>query len=132
VVPQNVITCGPIFLSTAPAAEQDPELAQWLELAPTVLINLGSAMDYDEAGTREMLGAIKIMLSQTSVQVLWKFNKRNEFSDHVFAPLAEEIASRRLRLEKWIEIDPAAMLETGNIVVSVHHGGANCYWEAVG
>jgi hypothetical protein len=28
--------------------------------------------------------------------------------------------------------DLAALLETGNIALSVHHGGDNCYHEAVG
>lgn len=132
IVPENVIPTGPIFLSTASAAEQDPELAEWMGRAPTVLINLGSAMDYDEEGTKEMLSAVKTLLSQSEVQVLWKFNKRHFFPDTVFEIAKDEISTRRLRLEKWINIDPAAMLETGNIAVSVHHGGANCYWEAVG
>jgi len=35
-------------------------------------------------------------------------------------------------VEKWLGIDPAAMMETGNIVASVHHGGTNCFFEAVG
>lgn len=38
----NVTIAGPIFISSAPASEQDPELAAWLERAPTVLVNLGS------------------------------------------------------------------------------------------
>jgi hypothetical protein len=42
VIPGNVTAAGPIVLSSAPVAEQDPELAAWLEKAPTVLINLGS------------------------------------------------------------------------------------------
>lgn len=42
VIPGNVTAAGPMVLSSAPVAEQDPELAAWLEKAPTVLINLGS------------------------------------------------------------------------------------------
>ena len=132
VIPENVIPCGPIFLSSAPAAEQDPELAAWLEKAPTVLINLGSSVNYDELSATEMAKAIKTLLGSTDVQVLWKFNKRVDFPDDFLADLKEEIDSKRLRLEKWIKPDPAALLETGNIALSVHHGGANCYHEAVG
>jgi hypothetical protein len=132
VIPYNVIPCGPIFLSSAPAAKQDAELAAWLENAPTVLINLGSSVNYDELSAMEMAKAIKTLLRRTAVQVLWKFNKRVDFPGDFLADLTDEIQSRRLRLESWIKPDPAALLETGNIVLSVHHGGANCYHEAVG
>ena len=132
IIPSNVVACGPIFLSTAPAVDQDKELAAWLQNAPTVLINLGSSVNYDEKAAAEMARAIKELLETSDVQVLWKFNKRREFPDSFLAELQEFIAQRRLRLEKWINIDPASLLETGNVVLSVHHGGANCYHEAVG
>jgi hypothetical protein len=129
---ENVVQCGPIFLSSAPASKQDPELSGWLGRAPTVLINLGSLFNYDEPSATEMARAIKELLGQTGVQVLWKFNKRNEFSDDFLLELSDEISAGRLRLEKWLSVDPAALLETGNIALSVHHGGANCYNEAIG
>lgn len=131
VVPDNVVTCGPIFRSSAPAVDQDPELASWLSQAPTVLINLGSTVDYSPEGARELIRAIKTLLENSKVQVLWKFIKRGEYPEDVFAEVSKEIKDGRLRVEKWLGIDPAAMMETGNIVVSVHHGGANCFFEAV-
>jgi hypothetical protein len=131
VVPSNVVTCGPIFRSSAPAVDQDQELAAWLTQAPTVLINLGSTVDYSVNSARELLGAIKTLLENSKVQVLWKFNKRGEYSEDVFLEVSKEIKDGRLRVEKWLGIDPAAMMETGNIVVSVHHGGANCFFEAI-
>jgi hypothetical protein len=63
---------------------------------------------------------------------LWKFNKRGEYTNEVFLEVSKEIKDRRLRVEKWLGIDPAAIMETGHIVASVHHGGANCFFEAVG
>lgn len=42
VIPPNVTSAGPILLSSVPAAEMDPEVAAWMEKAPTVLVNLGS------------------------------------------------------------------------------------------
>lgn len=132
VIPASVVPCGPIYLSVASAADQDPNLASWLQRAPTVLINLGSATNYDEIGAFEMAKAIKLMLDQTQVQVLWKFNKRTEFGDEFLKELEFERISGRLRLENWLVVDPASLLETGNVIVSVHHGGANCYHEAVG
>lgn len=41
-VPPNVTSVGPILMDSAPAAEQDPELTQWLKRAPTILFNPGS------------------------------------------------------------------------------------------
>ncbi|KAB8296392.1 hypothetical protein EYC80_009142 [Monilinia laxa] len=132
IIPENVVQCGPIFLSTAPAAEQDPELANWLKESPTVLINLGSNLNYDETAATEMANAVKILLDNSKVQVLWKFNKRHEFTDQFLDILEETIKSGRVRMSKWIKVDPAALLETGNVIVSVHHGGANCFHEAIG
>ena len=42
VVPPGVVRAGPIVLSSAPAAEQDPELVAWAARANTILVNLGS------------------------------------------------------------------------------------------
>ena len=135
VVPDNVKPCGPIYLSTATAEQQDPELAEWLAKAPTVLINLGSVTDYSELRAVEMAKAIDVLLQNTNVQVLWKFNKR-VYSDKRAAFSTDFLGSLkdnpRLRMENWIKIDPAAMMKTGNIIASIHHGGANCYHEAVG
>lgn len=85
IIPSNVIACGPIFLSTAPAASQDQDLAAWLEGSPTVLINLGSSVNYDQRSALEMARAVKTLLDNFNVQVLWKFNKRNDFNDDPFA-----------------------------------------------
>ncbi|KAE8451625.1 hypothetical protein EG329_003082 [Mollisiaceae sp. DMI_Dod_QoI] len=131
VLPPNLVTCGSIFRSAAPAVEQDPELTAWLSQAPTVLINLGSSVTYDEYGAMEIVHAIKTLLANSTMQVIWKFNKRGPFSRDIFSEVSTEIDDGRLRLEKWLNIDPAAMMETGNIAVSVHHGGANCFFEAV-
>jgi hypothetical protein len=140
VLPPNVIPVGPIYISTELAADRDPELAAWLKKAPTVLINLGSSVTYDQTMGTEMARAIKEIIDTSDVQVLWKFNKHrggagsrwNELETGEFKKLQEEIKKGRLRMPKWISIDPAALLETGDVVLSVHHGGANCYNEAVG
>lgn len=138
VIPANVAAVGPIYLSTAPAEEQDPELATWLAKRPTVLINLGSHFNYDEPLATAVVGAIRRLFDETNVQVLWKFNKRplkingTLYDDAFLHPVSPEVSSGRLRLSRWIPIDPATMLETGHIVLTVHHGGANCMHEAFG
>lgn len=134
-VPPNVTATGPIVLSVATAEEQDPELAAWLARAPTVLVYLGSVMEYDEDRAAAMAGALRVlMLERPGVQVLWKLHKRldAELDDSVWKPLVQEfIDSGRLRVSEWLTVDPLALLETGNVVLSVHHGGASCYHEAV-
>lgn len=138
IIPENVKAVGPIILATASAAEQDQELASWIKKAPTVMINLGSHVDYDEKSAREMTGALKILLEQTDVQVLWKMIKRrglggkivHDFSlDFLKEILGDNVG--RLRTETWLTIDPPAMLETGNIAAAVTHGGASSFYEAM-
>lgn len=87
-------------------------MSSWLDKAPTVLINLGSSVTYDEYLAIEMAKAIKALLATTEVQVLWKCNKRTRtvFSDGFLTDLEGEIKEGRMRLEKWIKPDPAALL----------------------
>jgi hypothetical protein len=133
-VPQNVIPCGPIYISSAPVSQQDPALAKWLKQAPTIFIMLGSHTDYDEIQARAMIQALRKVFDTTNHQVLWKFvknTKMGDYSDDVFDVVREELQSGRLKLEKWIKADPAAILESGDVVLFVNHGGSNVYHEGV-
>lgn len=129
----DIHAVGPIVISTTPAVQQDSELAAWVSKAPTVMINLGTVQRYTEESARAFAEAISDVLNKTDVQVLWKLKKHPQkaFDDQFLAPLQNHIASGRVRVESWIAIDPAALLETGHIVLSVHHGGANLYFEAI-
>ncbi|KAF5502658.1 Glycosyltransferase sdnJ [Colletotrichum aenigma] len=132
--PLNVTTTGPVAISVATAEEQDPELANWMKKAPTVLINLGSFFRYDEERARAMAGSLKVVLERTEVQVLWKIMPNTEpvLEDGVWMPLVVDyVKSGRLRVEKWLSADPLSLLETGHVILSVHHGGASSYHEAV-
>ncbi|QDS68200.1 hypothetical protein FKW77_010548 [Venturia effusa] len=135
VIPDNVKAVGPILLASASAAEQDPELASWIQKAPTVMIHLGSHVDYDEKGAREMADAIRVLLEQTDVQVLWKFKMRRVNGTIVYSTyFVEEMMGEnraRLWMTRWLSIDPPAMLETGNIAAAVTHGGASSFYEAM-
>lgn len=75
--------------------------------------------------------AISEVLSRFDVQIIWKFNKMGEYSDSAFLPLKPYLDSKRLRMPRWLIADPSSLLETGDIIVSVHHGGSNCYHEAI-
>ncbi|KAI0446503.1 hypothetical protein F4803DRAFT_567884 [Xylaria telfairii] len=130
-VPPNVTSTGPIIFDAEPAAEQDPELVAWLSRAPTVLVNLGSLFTYSEHHATVMAVAIEEVLAKTDVQVLWKMAKEEGVPDNYTLPVKGLIDQGRLRVVDWLTVSPASILETGHIAASVHHGGANCYHEAI-
>ncbi|KAL8382118.1 hypothetical protein RB595_006075 [Gaeumannomyces hyphopodioides] len=140
-LPSNVTAVGPIAVSVAPAAEQDPELVAWLARGgPTVLVNLGSTVRFSERQARVMARALAVVLDKgpPGTQVIWKFRKLKlppgepQYADDVVeGPLRRFIDQGRVRLPNWLTVDPTALLESGHIAVSVHHGGANVFNEAV-
>ncbi|KAI1857010.1 uncharacterized protein JN550_013503 [Neoarthrinium moseri] len=84
--------------------------------------------------------ALAQVLEQTDLQVLWKFQKdtndanlthRLEYDDTFLEPLRPFLDRGRVRTQTWLSADPTALLKTGHIVVSVHHGGSGCYHEAI-
>ncbi|KAJ5238399.1 hypothetical protein N7468_003018 [Penicillium chermesinum] len=129
-IPDNVVCVNPIVFAMVPAIKQDPELVSWTRRTPTVLICLGSLFEYDLQRTEIMGQAIKELLKRTDVQVLWKFGQEN-LMDDAKAVLQEYIDQGRVQIYKWLSANPVSLLETGHIVASVHHGGANSYNEAL-
>jgi len=136
-IPQNVTCTGPITLSATSAQEsqESQDLLQWLRRKPTVLINLGSAFTYSRSQTRQMAEAIRRVLETTTdgLQVLWKFKVSDNIADDfdweaLVAPLR---ASGRVRVSRWLSVDPAVLLEEENVVAFVTHGGANAFHESV-
>lgn len=75
--------------------------------------------------------AIEEVLAKTDVQVLWKMAKEEGVPDNYTLPVKSLIDQGRLRVVDWLTVSPASILETGHITASVHHGGANCYHEAI-
>ncbi|KAL6870391.1 family 1 glycosyltransferase [Trichoderma novae-zelandiae] len=131
VIPDNFRIVGPLVLDVAPAETQSAGLAAWLKQAPTILVNLGSAFRYEESRAVVMAEAIAVVLDATDAQILWKMRKTGVYGDDFLEPLRKHVEAGRLRLETWLEVDPMSLYKTGDIAVSVHHGGANCYYEAV-
>ncbi|KAI1735808.1 hypothetical protein F4680DRAFT_434519 [Xylaria scruposa] len=131
VVPQNVTCTGPMTLSLGSVADQDAELADWLKGSPTILVNLGSAFEYSEARAIVMAQALAKVLQDTSFQILWKFRKENDYGDQYMQPLIQFANAGRVMVERWLAADPPALLESGHIITSVHHGGSGCYHEAL-
>lgn len=129
-VPANIKAVGALLLDSAPAAEQDADLVAWLR-EPTVVVNLGSLFKYGEERATIMAGAIRWVLQNTDLQVLWKMAPHAEFGDAYAAPLQEFIDQNRLKISRWLPIDTLGLLEAGRVVAFVHHGGASSYHEAV-
>ncbi|KAK8011701.1 2-hydroxyacylsphingosine 1-beta-galactosyltransferase [Apiospora arundinis] len=118
VIPPNVTCTGPIVLSAAPAAVQDPELAACIE-------------KYTPEQASTMAAAIRATLEkQDGVQVLWKVVNAAE-REAELKQLSDLVASGRVKIAGWFKVDPVSLLETGDIMASVHHGGSNCYHEAI-
>jgi 2-acylglycerol O-acyltransferase 1 len=137
-VPDNILPCGPILLPTASVEKQDPELASWLRKAPTVLVNLGTLYAPDPKVAENIARGLKMFLSSwkgEKVQILWKLPKHPHDEENVYAqsikPLQAEVEADSARIQPWFEVEPMAMLQTGQIVCSVHHGGANSWYEAI-
>ncbi|KAK8004145.1 hypothetical protein PG989_003864 [Apiospora arundinis] len=131
-VPPNVTCTGPIVSYSPPLTELDPKLALWLQRGPTVLVNLGNTVSYDEIRATAFIGALNSLLdSQPSLQVLWKFQKAGTYSDDVFSVGKKHLDSGRLRMVSWLDASPAAILKTGDIKAFVHHGGAGSYHDAI-
>ncbi|KAE8352501.1 diacylglycerol acyltransferase-domain-containing protein [Aspergillus coremiiformis] len=137
-VPDNILACGPILLPTASVEKQDPELATWLQNGPTVLVNLGTLYAPDPKVAEHIATGLKRFLDSwqgQKVQILWKLPKHPHDEGDVYhrsiEPLRQETESDRVRIHPWFSVEPMAMLQTGQIVCSVHHGGANSWYEAI-
>jgi hypothetical protein len=138
-LPKNVVACGPIFMALDTVENGDPDLHAWLEQGPTVLIVLGSHTKYDDRTALEMAGAIRMVLDSADddrVQVLWKMKLSRGETEGESGILLEAVSSLlstgRVRVETWLSVDPASLLESGHISCYVHHGGANSFYEAIG
>ncbi|KNG84909.1 diacylglycerol acyltransferase family [Aspergillus nomiae NRRL 13137] len=137
-VPDNILPCGPILLPTAAVHKQDSELASWLRKAPTVLVNLGTLYAPDPKVAESIATGLKLFLDAwkgEEIQILWKLPKHPHDEDDVYSrsiqPLRQETEADRVRIHPWFSVEPMAMLQTGQIICSVHHGGANSWYEAI-
>ena len=157
-ITSNVTGCGPILLPEPAVSETDPRLQAWLKQGPTILINLGSHIRMDDDMAREFATALRIVLdSKPDLQVLWKLktfggltikderksaqisskpDPKSGFSGCGLAPatldpIEKELANGRVRVAEWLSADPLAILQTGHVACSVHHGGSNSFHEAL-
>lgn len=130
ICPSDVIPCGPITQRVAGSlADTDAELAAWLAERPTVLVVLGSHISLSDSRASELYGAVARLLdARPDVQVLWKLMGGG--NDQTYAK-AKETYPDRLKIVEWLDADPIAILQTGNVCCFVNHGGSNSYHEAL-
>lgn len=131
--PPNVTECGAIVLDMGDAEDQDPKLAAWLKRRPTVLVNFGTLFLQKPPALLAMIEALDKVLAMTEVQVLWKVGKEGmAFREERWKQILDKWSSSdRLRVVDWVRAEPSSMLKTGDVVLSVHHGGASSYYDAV-
>lgn len=140
----DIVMCGPILRPTASVADEDPELFKWLCAGPTVLINLGTHCLTGESSAIEMAKALRMLFSAaeqepklSGLRVLWKLKQPHHepYSVDVKSPvydiLAKEMDEDRVRIEAWIKVEPGAILESGQVICSVNHGGASSWNESI-
>ncbi|WWC85599.1 uncharacterized protein L201_000463 [Kwoniella dendrophila CBS 6074] len=127
VIPDWLKCCGPIIQASERFEDVDPDLYKWCQQKPTILINLGTIKKSSKRNGQEILKSIRTILSiRPDVQVLWKLSKLGEYTLE-----GSEEAGDRLKIVDWLKADPFAMLRSGNIICSIHHGGSNSYHEAL-
>lgn len=133
VAPPGLTECGAIVLDAGRAEDQDAELAAWAKGGPTVLVNFGTIFVHDPASLLAMAEALDVVLGKTNVRVLWKVGKGGvKFQDKRFREIVDKwAAADRLRVVDWVRVEPVSLLMTGDVVLSVHHGGASSYYDAV-
>lgn len=130
-VPANVTAVGALLLDSGPAAQQDAALVGWMSREPTVVVNLGSLFTYSEERATTMAAAVRWLLENTEFQVVWKMAPHGDIGDPYAAPLQDFIQQERLKIFDWVPIDTLGLLEAGNVVAFIHHGGASSFHEAV-
>jgi hypothetical protein len=133
-VPNGVTCAGAIVLDSAPAEQQDAELAAWVQRAPTIIVNLGSLFRYTPERAALMAKAIqRVLAANFEVQVLWKVARNADVvGDDTFSEaLAKQLGQDRVRIMDWLTVDMLPLLQLDKVVVSVHHGGSSSFNEAV-
>ena len=130
-IPDKMGLYGPIVLDTTPVDVADPELTQWLDRGETVMMCMGTRYHYTESQVRTVINSFLGAVDRDSgVQFFWKLSGRDRFEKVFEELLANPKDRKRFRIVDWIHADPAVVMDHANVIVSIHHGGANSYHEA--
>lgn len=130
IIPHNVHGCGPILPPLPRVCS-----SHTLNLPPTILFNLGSHTKYTSSDTTTILSALRILLSnRPTLCVTWKYQPADRHAEkhnmHIIAVLPPQISLRITQIS-WLPDTPLSLLSRPSTVLSVHHGGANSFHEAL-
>lgn len=130
-IPDYLGLYGPIVLDPTPIEVADPELNRWLNKAETVLMCMGTHFHYSESQVKAVISGFLSAVSRrgANTQFLWKLSDKAKFDGLIAEALKDPRDKERFRIVDWLDADPASILKHPNVVVSVHHGGANSYFE---
>ena len=129
-IPSNLSLYGPIVLDTTPIEVSDPELNQWLNKAETVVMCMGTHFYYSESQVKAVIdGFLSAVGHGSNTQILWKLPKKSNFEGTIGEALKNSRDRARFKIVDWIEADLASVMKHRNVVVWIHHGGANSYFE---
>jgi hypothetical protein len=107
----------------------------------------------DSSMAREFAAGLKVLLdTRPDIQILWKLktfgglalrhrktaSSKSDggfhgegFEEESLDAIATELAAGRIKVQEWLSVDPLAVLQSGHVVCSVHHGGSNSFHEAL-
>ncbi|KAH8654648.1 hypothetical protein BGZ60DRAFT_331638, partial [Tricladium varicosporioides] len=133
-IPRNVTACGPIIslpLANEEITASGHELLQWMRDGETVLISFGSHFAPSREYCISLAGGLMDALQKhPHLRVLWKCKlPKDDDLGIVTGILGDAWTEGRVRMIEWLEIPPAHLLMVPGVVASVHHGGANTYFE---
>jgi len=134
VIPPNVTACGPIVSSptTTNNTESSVQLLEWMRNGETVIVNFGSHICFEEGYCTSLARGLGIALRKYSkLRVLWKLKQQAGISldGDITGALGPAWVEGRVKIVKWLDVSPADLLALPGVVASVHHGGANAYFE---
>lgn len=142
----KIVGCGPILRPIVPI---DSELEAWLKRGPVIFISLGSHCLTTEEEALDMARSLKYVIDEArrkhgssgsgNLQVLWKmqkdFTRGPEFGvgagSAFYTVLGRELDEDRVRIVNWLSSEPNSILNTGDVICNISHGGANSFYEAV-
>ncbi|ESK86475.1 udp-glucoronosyl and udp-glucosyl transferase family protein [Moniliophthora roreri MCA 2997] len=133
-IPPNITLTGPILLPSTPVENCDARLFQWLSNSgtKTVLINFGSHVMSNTDHIRQLADGIRVLLDCVpEAQVLWKLITDGETGNALEEVLGKHMEAGKVKVTEWLEAEPYAVLCHPNTACSVHHGGANSFFEAI-
>ena len=92
-------------------------------------MSMGTHFTYTETQVRAVLRGFLTALD-LKTRVLWKLPQLSSFEHIIDELLPGSEGKERFMIVDWIPVDPFSVMTHKNVVMLIHHGGANPYFEA--